>query len=670
MRHARIVILPASLGLLALGTMQSQARVAWNLASLQSLVARYEVIALFEVVTGNVTPETIFEAPEGAPMDFNFHVRPTITLKVIRPLKDCKAGDTYEVKSPFAVNELRPWSVPVSTSNRPRPPLLLNDGQQVLAYVRRWRGSYSAGAVPVENGKVGIVFAEEHLDRFGRGWSARVEALPVEEALGLIGDVVGKWKRSWGYDAARKNSSELRHDYGDNEWLNERILDELIRRGDGDALGALLAKATDLQKDDLAQALGEVPGPRPVPYLTGLLDSHYPSILKHAILGLARPEAKPAVPALIRLARNREYVGTVSDLLGPVAKAMAAIGDPQGIGVVLEEASDLERSLHLPDVIDGLTASTDPRVKEFLLKQLEHPKVVLPPLSRVGERKADIEESERKHERGIAYAAAKALAKQRSDLGMRRLLQMVMEHPPGDFPESKVADLGEVGDKRATPLLLEMLAKTHYDYPYRFIAEALVKIGDERAVQPLIDLVHRTKGQTRQILLGIIGEWDHPKITSMLMAELNGEDRLSMCAAAEVLHKGGVKQAADKLLALLTGGLEGWAPFERSQLYQTLGNMKEERAIPLLITAMATDVENDVSIDEALTRITGADLPADPDAWKNWWQEQNEKRNQRAAPVKPPEPVGGDSLGWAALATIVVCAAVYGHARRRRGLRT
>jgi HEAT repeat protein len=292
----------------------------------------------------------------------------------------------------------------------------------------------------------------------------------------------------------------------------------------------------------------------------------------------------------------------------------------------------------------------------------------------VGEKETDIEKMERWHEQDVSYAAAKALAKQGSDLGMKRVLEAVKEGLREGFPLGKVADLGEIGDKRAVPLLLEMLRAPHLPYDdgyYRTVAGALVKIGDERAVQPLINVVGGMKGQMRQIMIGIIGEWDHPAIRAMLMAELNGKEHLPMCAAAEALDTLGVKQGADKLLAVLAGGCAGWNGTNRDTLYRALGRMKEQRAIPDLIAAMETDTGCGHTIVDALESITGADLGYDPPAWKQWWEQSRHVSPGREQPgadgVRPHR--SGDQLIVplaAGLAVLTSTAAVLVRRRRRR----
>jgi HEAT repeat protein len=83
--------------------------------------------------------------------------------------------------------------------------------------------------------------------------------------------------------------------------LNDRIVEELTKRQDAIALGALLDKADDLGRLPIAKALGKVPGEAPVPFLIQLLKPPYRGIRWAAIDGLARPEAKAAVPALLQV---------------------------------------------------------------------------------------------------------------------------------------------------------------------------------------------------------------------------------------------------------------------------------------------------------------------------------------------------------------------------------
>jgi HEAT repeat protein len=181
------------------------------------------------------------------------------------------------------------------------------------------------------------------------------------------------------------------------------------------------------------------------------------------------------------------------------------------------------------------------------------------------------------------------------------------------------------------PALLAVLADppedTHSQAPG--VASALAKIGDERAIGPLLEAVHEAQGDERARMVNAVGQWDHPAIKPMLIAELNGDDRLAMCAAAAALHKLGDRRGPDRLLALLAGDLAGWDRHERTRVYSTIGMMKDRRAVPGLVAAMRTDPDHAHFLADLLGRLTGIDLPGDSEMWWKWWRQNQGVGNRQ-----------------------------------------
>jgi HEAT repeat protein len=226
--------------------------------------------------------------------------------------------------------------------------------------------------------------------------------------------------------------------------------------------------------------------------------------------------------------------------------------------------------------------------------------------------------------------AAKMLAERGNDEGFTRLLELVddvrQRKAPYDM-ETWIATVRKAGDQRAVPLLLTLFADEGKDIQYCHgnIAGALAAMRDERALQPLLDSVQHMEGEKRADRVATLGAWDHPAIRALLITELNGNDHGSMCAAALALHKLGYSGTGDRLLAVWAQGLEGWQRDERYRLYRTLGEMKEQRAVPGLVAALAADNENAERIARILRDLTGTDLPDDPAAWRTWWDKQQRR---------------------------------------------
>jgi HEAT repeat protein len=588
----------------------------------EMLVSQSEVIALFEVVKGNVTPETVFEAPPGSPRDFDFRVRPTVTLKVVEALQGCAEGDVLEVKSPLVADQGGPARM------GPRLPVFLNDGQQLLGFLCKERGELVAlQAIPVKDGKLTLEFGAERLTQDGHEYTAHHEELPVADGVKAIADTVGRWNRARAYDVAHASAAQLVDSFGDSKWLNDRIIGELKSRGDAHALLACLDKGDDLTKAAIARALTDIPGPEPVPYFLHVLQTPDSELRGAAIGVLARPEGADAVPTLIEMLDERAPYSELPRYLTSVAVAMFAIDDPAGIAAVLKAAKDPRAAMVLSGTIAALAKSPNPKVDAFLLERAREPMAVWLPPDEYGDDPENRKPREREYQYEIMVAAAKALAARGNPAGADRLLEFLHQWRVGEpglrsFGSDIAGALADLGDKRAVPVLIEVVQQGREgpDGGAGPAFGALVKLRDERAIQPLIRAIQQQRGEERAWRVRSIGEWDQPQIREFLVAELNGTDRPSLCQAGLALHKLGDPRGAERLLALLAKGLDGWDREERYWLYWALHEMKEPRAIPGLIAALDADEENRAEIADLLREMTGADLPDDPAAWRKWWE--------------------------------------------------
>jgi len=361
----------------------------------------------------------------------------------------------------------------------------------------------------------------------------------------------------------------------------------------------------------IARALAKVPGAQPVPHLIRLLRAPEEWLWREALVGLARPEAHAAVPVLTDLLARKQ---PVSFLVGAIGRVMVAVGDPDGVAAVLTAAEDPRLGYGLPDLVSAIPEWPDPRVDAFLLAHLRDFEIEVRPPQDGPPKKREINRK-----------VAVALAKRGNDAGIQRLLEMLEQEQQAKISGQTVVALGEVGDERAVPALTSLLGadpRRMDSHVLRKIVEALVKIRDERAIQPLINFV-RVAGHWE--LVDVVARWDHPAIRAMLLAALNEKQYKPMCAAALALHKQGVRQGVDRLLAVLgdeiAAGCSRWHRFERYMLYRALGDMNDPRVIPALIAAVAADRHARGEAALALRKITGVDLPADADAWQRWWQE-------------------------------------------------
>ena len=86
--------------------------------------------------------------------------------------------------------------------------------------------------------------------------------------------------------------------------------------------------------------------------------------------------------------------------------------------------------------------------------------------------------------------------------------------------------LGLCRDREAVPMLLERLAETSEDQGPAYVALALGMIGDERSIQPLLDLIGKKSLSTAArafavVALGQVGDVDPRPWSTPISVDLN-----------------------------------------------------------------------------------------------------------------------------------------------------
>ncbi|MEK6678529.1 MAG: HEAT repeat domain-containing protein [Nitrospirota bacterium] len=176
--------------------------------------------------------------------------------------------------------------------------------------------------------------------------------------------------------------------------------------------------------------------------------------------------------------------------------------------------------------------------------------------------------------------------------------------------ENGAHNLGIIGKEAApaAPFLIDMLKDKNEDVRVN-VAIALGKIGDPRAVEPLIIVLKDEDEDVRFSSALALGNIKDPRAVEPLIVALNKkEEEVLRRSAAEAL--GNIKDlsAVEPLIAILKGE-------------------------PLIAT-LKDDDDGDVyvrkSAKEALEKISGNNLGYDHAKWQAWWAEN--KNKQLASP--------------------------------------
>ncbi len=176
-------------------------------------------------------------------------------------------------------------------------------------------------------------------------------------------------------------------------------------------------------------------------------------------------------------------------------------------------------------------------------------------------------------------SAAAALGK----LGDRRAVEPLiarLEDENSSVRRSAAEALGELGDKRAVEPLLKKLEKDYY-YALKATANALGKLGDRRAVEPLLKKFGEDGYSEIAAALKKLGASQEQMVDGYLEA-LSSNSFDASRSAAEALGKLGDKRAVGPLIARL-----GDDDFNvRKSAAEALGKLGDQRAVEPLIARL------------------------------------------------------------------------------------
>jgi HEAT repeat protein len=176
--------------------------------------------------------------------------------------------------------------------------------------------------------------------------------------------------------------------------------------------------------------------------------------------------------------------------------------------------------------------------------------------------------------------------------------------------------LGRIGDRRATPALIEALRERGLAIP---AAGALARIGNRDAFESLIAMLGEKDAAIRQAVIAALNSIGHPDMAARIAQRLDDADPLVRESALRIAGYFGYPRCLDRVLqcchdpveAVRRAAVESLAFFDDARVAPTLIDALERQSPPVRAGAAAAlaRVETPDAVD-ALTRALG-----DADAW-------------------------------------------------------
>lgn len=180
--------------------------------------------------------------------------------------------------------------------------------------------------------------------------------------------------------------------------------------------------------------------------------------------------------------------------------------------------------------------------------------------------------------------AAIALSRLKDEQVIAPLLKAIAD-PDSTVRANAAAGLGNNEAASAVEALIALLQTDREDIVRERAATALAQIGDERAIDPLIDSLDEGGTWVRNRIAYVLGASKDPRAVEPLLELLNDEDPSTQGVAAWALGAIGDERAFDPLIDLL--GDE--TPSVRGNAAWALGEFGDERAIDPLIAMLADE---------------------------------------------------------------------------------
>ena len=176
-------------------------------------------------------------------------------------------------------------------------------------------------------------------------------------------------------------------------------------------------------------------------------------------------------------------------------------------------------------------------------------------------------------------------------------LSIALHDPNPDIRWYAATALGRIGDDKAVEPLIAILNE---DDPFRTAIEALGDIGDLRAVEPLMAFLDVDNEDISTAAIRALGKIGDERTVEPLLMALTGDHVEKSTAAAQALGNMRNSRAVEPLLALLTGG--PWSA--RRDYAEALGEFGDPRAVkPLLELLDASDLKMRKTAASALIRL-------------------------------------------------------------------
>lgn len=183
----------------------------------------------------------------------------------------------------------------------------------------------------------------------------------------------------------------------------------------------------------------------------------------------------------------------------------------------------------------------------------------------------------------VRWKAASALGKINDKRAVDSLIKALSDENWA-VRRNVIIALGKLGDERSFEPILNSLSDRDW-HVRKYAAVALGKIGDERAINPLLNALNDEDSDVRWKSIVALGDIGIPAVEPLIKAFENKDWQIKS-RAAEVLGKIGDERAVEPLIEALNRKDKYQNKYVRGRIVEALGKIGDERAVEPLIKAL------------------------------------------------------------------------------------
>lgn len=355
---------------------------------------------------------------------------------------------------------------------------------------------------------------------------------------------------------------------------------------------ALNQNIADLKSSDLntaSRAAAELGASGDIRAVEPLIEAlhHEDSMMQYSASAALQKIGAPAVPAMIAHLNHDN-----PEFVAQLVETLGQIGDPRAVEPLCQLLSDQTPYKVRMAIVKALGEFNDPRAIEALIGVMKEKfsaerHLAMEPLVKIGKSALEpLLAQLESKDSDVVRIATTALVKIGDSRAVDRMIEVFKTTDSDAVRLTLVGALGQLTDQKAVPVLIDALTD-ELPVVRRLAANALGKIGEPAVDQLQQVLKTADSAELRGLAASTLGAIGSEQAAPLLIAALEDQDQKVQIMSAKALGQLDDESAVEPLIQALHNAPEKVTEAAGDALVEL-----EAKAVPLLIERLAKDVAN------------------------------------------------------------------------------